>query len=36
VDEMHHLLFAIESFDEIYNAMRTLEARIDSGSRLND
>jgi phenylalanine-4-hydroxylase len=36
VDEMHHLLFAIESFDEIYKAMRTLEARIDSGSRLDD
>jgi phenylalanine-4-hydroxylase len=30
VDEMHHLLFAIESFDEIYEAMRTLEARIAS------
>ncbi|HEY1903278.1 MAG TPA: phenylalanine 4-monooxygenase [Terracidiphilus sp.] len=36
VDEMHHLLFAIESFDEIYKAMRTLEARVDSGSRLGD
>ena len=36
VDEMHHLLFAIESFDEIYQAMRTVEARVDSGSRLDD
>ena len=36
VDEMNHLLFAIESFDEIYRAMRTLEARIDRGSRLDD
>jgi phenylalanine-4-hydroxylase len=36
VDEMHHLLFAIESFDEIFEAMRTLEARIKSGSRLQD
>lgn len=36
VDEMHHLLFAIESFDEIYEAMHTLEARIDGGSRLED
>jgi phenylalanine-4-hydroxylase len=36
VDEMHHLLFAIESFDEIYEAMHTLEARIDRGSRLTD
>ena len=36
VDEMHHLLFAIESFDEIYEAVRTLEARIDRGSRLDD
>jgi phenylalanine-4-hydroxylase len=36
VDEMHHLLFAIESFDEIYQAMRTIEARIDRGSRLDD
>ena len=36
VDEMHHLLFAIESFDEIYEAVRTLEARIDAGSRLDD
>ncbi len=36
VDKMHHLLFAIESFDEIYQAMRTVEARIDSGSRLED
>jgi phenylalanine-4-hydroxylase len=36
VDEMHHLLFAIESFDEIYQAMHTLEARIDAGSRLDE
>ena len=36
VDEMHRLLFAIESFDEIYEAMHTLEARIDCGSRLKD
>ncbi|HEX9198747.1 MAG TPA: phenylalanine 4-monooxygenase [Acidobacteriaceae bacterium] len=36
VDEMHHLLFAIESFDEIYEAMHTLEARIHRGSRLDD
>ena len=36
VDEMHHLLFAIESFDEIYEAMHLLEARIVRGSRLED
>jgi phenylalanine-4-hydroxylase len=36
VDEMHHLLFAIESFDQIYQAMRTLEERIDRGSRLDN
>ena len=36
VDEMHHLLFAIESFDEIYEAMHTLESRINRGSRLDD
>jgi phenylalanine-4-hydroxylase len=36
VDEMHHLLFAIESFDEIYEAMHQLEARVDRGSRLDD
>jgi phenylalanine-4-hydroxylase len=36
VDEMHHLLFAIESFDEIYEAMGTLADRIDHGSRLDD
>ena len=34
VDEMHHLLFAIESFDQIYEAMHTLESRIRAGSRL--
>ncbi|MGA2561875.1 MAG: phenylalanine 4-monooxygenase, partial [Terracidiphilus sp.] len=36
VDEMHRLLFAIESFDEIFEAVRTMEARIDAGSRLDD
>ena len=36
VDQMHTLLFAIRSFDEIYEAMHTLEARIDRGSRLDD
>jgi phenylalanine-4-hydroxylase len=36
VDEMHHLLFAIESFDEIYEAVRTLESRFDGGARLKD
>ena len=36
VDEMHHLLFAIESFDQIYEAVRELATRIDSGSRLDD
>jgi phenylalanine-4-hydroxylase len=36
VDEMHHLLFAIEGFDEIFEAMHTLEARIRNGSRLDD
>ena len=36
VDEMHHLLFAIESFDEIFEAMYTLESRIRNGSRLDD
>ncbi len=36
VDEMHHLLFAIESFEEIYQAMHTLESRIDGGSLLED
>jgi len=35
VDEMHRLLFAIESFDELYEAMHTLEARIDRGSWLD-
>jgi phenylalanine-4-hydroxylase len=34
VDEMHKLLFAIESFDEIYEAVRELEARIDRGEQL--
>jgi len=36
VDEMHHLLFAIEGFDEIFEAMHTLESRIRNGSRLDD
>jgi phenylalanine-4-hydroxylase len=36
VDEMQPLLFAIESFDEIYEAVHTMEARIDRGSRLDD
>jgi len=36
VDQMNRLLFAIESFDEIYEAIRTLEARIEQGSRLDD
>jgi phenylalanine-4-hydroxylase len=36
VDEMHHLLFAIESFEQIYEAVRTIEARIVNGSKLDD
>jgi phenylalanine-4-hydroxylase len=36
VNEMHHLLFAIETFDQIYEAMHTLEMRILRGSRLGD
>jgi phenylalanine-4-hydroxylase len=28
VDEIHHLLFAIESFDQIYAAMREAETRV--------
>jgi phenylalanine-4-hydroxylase len=36
VDEMHHLLFAIESFDQIYDAMHILEARLRAGSQLQD
>jgi len=28
---MHHLLIAIGGFDEIYEAMQTLEARINRG-----
>ena len=31
VDEMHHLLYAIESFDEIYDAMREAERRAVAG-----
>jgi phenylalanine-4-hydroxylase len=34
VDEMHKLLFAIESFDQIYEAVQELEARVDRGERL--
>jgi phenylalanine-4-hydroxylase len=34
VDEMHKLLFAIESFDQIYEAMRELESRVGRGERL--
>lgn len=34
VDEMHKLLFAIESFDQIYEAVGELEMRIDRGDRL--
>src|SRR6202030_1969604 len=30
-DQMHRLLFAIHSFDELYEAMHTLETRIDRG-----
>jgi phenylalanine-4-hydroxylase len=36
VDEMHKLLFAIDSFEQIYKAMHALEARVDKGSRLDD
>jgi phenylalanine-4-hydroxylase len=36
VDEMHHRLFAIDSFDQIYEAIGTLESRIHQGSRLAD
>jgi phenylalanine-4-hydroxylase len=36
VDQMHHLLFAIDSFDQIYEAVRMLDTRIDRGSRLDD
>src|SRR5271166_4369824 len=36
VDEMHKLLFAIESFDEAYEAMHTLEERIDKGIPLTN
>jgi len=35
-DQMHYLLFAIESFDEVYEAMHTLEARLGEGSVLAD
>ena len=31
VDEMHHLLYAIESFDEIFEAMREAEQRAADG-----
>ena len=36
VDEMHHLLFAIESFTEIYEAVHSMGGRIRAGSRLDD
>jgi phenylalanine-4-hydroxylase len=36
VDEMHHLLFAIDSFEQIFEAMQTLEDRIRHGSQLSD
>jgi hypothetical protein len=28
VDSIHHLLFAIESFDQIYEAMHEAERRV--------
>jgi phenylalanine-4-hydroxylase len=31
VDEMHHLLFAIRSFDEVYEAIHVAEKRAASG-----
>jgi len=34
VNEMHKLLFAIESFDEIYEAVGEIEARLKRGERL--
>jgi phenylalanine-4-hydroxylase len=34
VDEMHHLLFSIESFDQLYETIHTLERRIAAGSSL--
>jgi phenylalanine-4-hydroxylase len=34
VDEMHKLLFAIESFEQIYEAVGELETRVDRGERL--
>jgi phenylalanine-4-hydroxylase len=36
VDQMHCLLFAIESFDEAYEAMHALEERIDAGTLLGN
>jgi phenylalanine-4-hydroxylase len=36
VDQMHKLLFAIESFEQIYESMHVLEGRIQRGSRLDD
>jgi len=32
VDEMHQELFAIESFDQLYEAMQEVEERLESGS----
>jgi len=34
VDQMHKLLFAIEGFEQIYDAMHELETRVDRGERL--
>jgi len=31
VDEMHHLLFAISSFDQVYEAIHTAESRAAQG-----
>jgi phenylalanine-4-hydroxylase len=35
VDEMHHLLFAIDSFDQLFEAMQQAERRIKFGSMAN-
>ena len=34
VDQMQPLLFVIDSFEQIYDAIRELERRVDAGSRL--
>jgi phenylalanine-4-hydroxylase len=31
VDELHHLLFAVDSFDQIYEAMHEAERRVLQG-----